>query len=177
MDDYEFVYHATNLESVDSIIKKISPFKNKGATDLGHGFYCGINMETCINYALSKDGRLADKKYQNEYVYVGVVCFAIKKSIVDIEIRDDTQLKKLVALNRHMNSENISSENQDQFASYRSKTIKSTKSARVGQAQSWDGIQLVPDAKIKFSDKDLKELHMGLLGVCVIGRKMNAFKN
>eukprot|EP00834_Sanchytrium_tribonematis_P000834 NODE_16_length_49026_cov_1.035992.p29 type:complete len:109 gc:universal NODE_16_length_49026_cov_1.035992:16083-16409(+) len=56
-NQYDFVYYATNLKSANLISKRLNAVSSRYLTDLGPGFYCGTNMESCINYALLKDGR------------------------------------------------------------------------------------------------------------------------
>eukprot|EP00835_Amoeboradix_gromovi_P000825 NODE_31_length_32452_cov_0.352672.p5 type:complete len:574 gc:universal NODE_31_length_32452_cov_0.352672:19450-21171(+) len=173
--DYEFVFHATNLESAVSISERVEPISTRNATDLGPGFYCGTDMNTCISYALSKDGRVKDKKYEKEYVYVAVVCFAVEKTVVELEINDDDQLKQFIWSNRMSNYDGMTSDDKNSLRSFRGKSIKS-KTGFIEKSGSWKGIRLdVNKIQIKYDENHNDHLNKGLLGICIIKRNLRDY--
>ncbi len=173
--DYEFVFHATNLKSATSISKRLNKVSTKYATDLGPGFYCGPDMDSCIRYALAKDGRVRNSQFEKEYAYVAVVCFAVEKKVIELEIQDDNQLKNFIWSNRMGDYDHCENE-QDLFESWQSQSIKS-KTERIGNSSTWDGIELVDELQYKYDAKHYNHLDEGLLGICIIGRKLGSFKS
>eukprot|EP00835_Amoeboradix_gromovi_P001712 NODE_84_length_22349_cov_0.357888.p5 type:complete len:437 gc:universal NODE_84_length_22349_cov_0.357888:8406-7096(-) len=99
-NEYEFVFHATTLDSAVSISQRIQPICIRYATELGPGFYCGTDMDVCLSYALSKDGRGKYKKFEKDYVHAGLVCFAVKKTAVELEIQNGCLLRQFIWSNR-----------------------------------------------------------------------------